>query len=78
MSNRESSAGLPAFAMPSSVGFATASAVSGDMKIGRLPSPISPASRMPPGVMEAQYNLNGLPCRMLFSGLPSPVASGPS
>ena len=43
----------PAFARPSSVGPVTASARSGDMKIGRLPSAISPERRMPPGVMEA-------------------------
>jgi len=46
--------GVAAFAMPSSVGFTTKSAFSGDIKMGRLPSAISPASRMPPGVMEAQ------------------------
>ena len=51
---------------------------SGDIQIGRVPSAHSPAVRRPAGVMAAVKNfMSGLGCMMLFSGRPSPVASGP-
>ena len=67
-----------ALAKPSASASSKTSKRSGFIHTGNIPSATSAAVRTPAGVkVPVKILSDGSPCRMLLSGLPSPVAPSP-